>query len=108
MDDSKVGAHGAINPTPKKTYSQQDWQDPQNIRAAGYRGKPKLCHQYGLWQADRGDLRLEQDKARIGRLKILGLERVQAAFSFAIVAYNLIRLPKLLQTIAKMCLTGGK
>lgn len=33
----------------------------------------------------------------IAKLKVRGLARAQAAFTFRMVAYNLVRLPKLLQ-----------
>lgn len=45
--------------------------------------------------------------AGLHQLKVRGLKRAQAAFGFAIVAYNLIRLPKLLTPMPEVCLQTG-
>jgi transposase len=42
--------------------------------------------------------------AGLHQLKVRGLKRVKATFGFAIVAYNLIRLPKLLKPMPEVCL----
>jgi transposase len=44
----------------------------------------------------------------LAQLKVRGLDRVKAAFTFGMVAYNIVRLPKLLQTTGEVCLDGGK
>ena len=45
--------------------------------------------------------------AGLHQLKVRGLKRVKATFGFAIVAYNLIRLPKLLKPMPEVCLPAG-
>lgn len=47
-------------------------------------------------QADRGDLRLDEDRRRPGKTKFRGRSRVAQGFQLAVAAYNLIRIPKLL------------
>ena len=44
----------------------------------------------------------------LAQLKVRGLDKVGAVFTFAMAAYNIVRLPKLLQPRAKLCLAGGK
>jgi transposase len=41
-------------------------------------------------------------------LKLRGLAKVQAVFTFGLIADNLVRLPKLLQPTAEVCLAGRK
>jgi transposase len=44
----------------------------------------------------------------LAQLKVRGLDRVKAIFTFGLVAYNIVRLPKLLQATGEVCLDGGK
>lgn len=44
----------------------------------------------------------------LAQLKVRGLDKVKAVFSFSLVAYNLVRLPKLLQTTGELCPAGGQ
>ena len=44
----------------------------------------------------------------LAQLKVRGLDKVKAVFTFGLVAYNLVRLPKLLQPRGEMCLATGK
>jgi len=44
----------------------------------------------------------------LAQIKLRGLEKVRAVFVFALSAYNIVRLPKLLQMTDEMCLEGGK
>jgi hypothetical protein len=45
---------------------------------------------------DRGGVRLDQGSAGMAKIKLRGRARVDTAFTLALAAYNLIRLPKLL------------
>lgn len=42
------------------------------------------------------------------QIKVRGLDKVKAAFTFALAAYNIVRLPKLLRPTGEVCLAGGK
>ncbi len=44
----------------------------------------------------------------LAQLKVRGLHKVKAVFSFGLLAYNLVRLPKLLHTTGKLCPAGGQ
>ena len=44
----------------------------------------------------------------LGQLKVRGLAKVKAVFTFALAAYNLIRLPKLLASTGQVCPVGGE
>ena len=46
--------------------------------------------------------------AGLAQLKVRGLAKVQAVFTFGLAAYNLVRLPKLLQPRGELRLAGGK
>jgi hypothetical protein len=48
-------------------------------------------------QADRGDIWLIKSTGGLGQLKVRGLEKARTAFILALAAYDLIRLPRLLQ-----------
>jgi Transposase DDE domain len=43
----------------------------------------------------------------LAQLKVRGLAKVQAVFTFGLIAYNLVRLPKLLQPRGEVCLARG-
>jgi len=47
-------------------------------------------------QAGRGSLRLGKTIAGLAKVKVHGLPRVRFKFTFAMAAYNLIRMPRLL------------
>ena len=44
----------------------------------------------------------------LAQLKVRGLDKVKAVFLFSLAAYNIVRLPKLLQPRGEMCLEGAK
>ena len=44
----------------------------------------------------------------LAQLKVRGLDKVTAAFTFALAAYNIVRLPKLLQSAGEVCPQGGE
>ena len=44
----------------------------------------------------------------LAQLKVRGLDKVKAVFLFSLAAYNIVRLPKLLQPRGEMCLEGVK
>ena len=44
----------------------------------------------------------------LAQLKVRGLAKLRAVFTFALAAYNIVRLPKLLQPAGGLCLQGGK
>ena len=44
----------------------------------------------------------------LAQLKLRGLDNVSVVFTFGLVAYNLIRLPKLLTPAGQVRLQGGK
>ena len=81
---------------------EQAGQGSQDGCAAGGRGQRGLCDQHGLSQTDRGDLRLEQNRRRPRAIEsACPLAKVQAVFTFGLIADNLVRLPKLLRPGAK-------
>ena len=44
----------------------------------------------------------------LAQLRVRGLAKVKAAFTFGMAAYNLVRLPKLLQPRGELRLKGAK
>ena len=44
----------------------------------------------------------------LAQLKVRGPGKVKAVFTFAMAAYNIVRLPKLLRTTGEPCLDAGK
>jgi hypothetical protein len=44
----------------------------------------------------------------LAQLKVRGLDKVKAVFTFGLVAYNIVRLPKLLQTTGEVYLDREK
>ena len=42
------------------------------------------------------------------QLKVRGIDKVEATFTFALAAYNIVRLPKLIGSTGEVCLPGGK
>jgi hypothetical protein len=44
----------------------------------------------------------------LAQLKLRGLDKVKAVFTFGMVAYNLMRLPKLLEPAGNLLLAGEK
>lgn len=46
--------------------------------------------------------------AGLAQFKVRGLDKVEATFTFALAAYNTVRLPKLIGSTGEMCLAGGK
>jgi hypothetical protein len=44
----------------------------------------------------------------LAQLKVRGLDKGRTVFIFAMAAYNLVRLPKLLRSAGDVCLDGGR
>ena len=44
----------------------------------------------------------------LAQLKVRSLAKVRSAITFALAAYNIVRLPKLLQPAGGLCPQGGK
>ena len=51
-------------------------------------------------KADRGGVRLDEERRRHATAMLRGTDRVGWAFTFAAAAYNLVRLPKLMDASA--------
>jgi hypothetical protein len=75
----------------------QDWKAAQVCNRRTHAAPRRLCHQPMLPQTHRGIVRLAKTVAGLAQVKVRGLEKVQAVFIFAIAAYNLVRIPKLLE-----------
>ena len=69
-------------------------------RASAIDGRTTLCCQPNHSQADRGKLRLTKTIAGLHKTKHRGVGRVAFQFVFAMAAYDLIRMPRLLSTAA--------
>jgi hypothetical protein len=44
----------------------------------------------------------------LAQLKLCGLNKVKRVFTFGMIAYNIIRRPKLLEPAGNLCLASGK
>jgi hypothetical protein len=73
---------------------------PQVAQSAGYaislRCRKRIEEIFGWVKTTAG----------LAQIKVRGLE--EAAFTFALAAYNIIRLPKLIGSTGEVCLVGGK
>ena len=103
LKDRKIVPHIAINGTVSKLGKVRKTAVPPAVAAStGYetsmRRRKRIEEIFG-WGKTVGGL---------AQLKVRGLERVKAVFTFNLAAYNIIRLPKLLQTTGVLCLDARK
>jgi transposase len=87
----KVTPHAAVNGSATKTgKTRKTAIDGRTLRHAGYaisqRCRKRIEEIFGWIKAQAG----------LAKLKVRGRQKAEAVFTFAIAAYNLIRLPKLL------------
>ncbi len=99
----EIAPHIAINGTVSKRGKIRKTVVPPTVAASiGYEismRRRKQIEEVSGWGKVIGGL---------GQLKLRGLAKVRAVFTFRTVAYNLIRLPKLLQATGDVCFDGGK
>jgi len=98
-----IEPHVAINGTVSKLGKVRKTAVPPQVAASlGYaismRKRKRIEESFG-WSKIVGGLT---------QLKVRGLDKVKAVFTFALVAYNLVRLPKLLRTTDEVCLAAGR
>ena len=99
----EIEPHVTINGTLSKCGKARKTAVPPAVAAsAGYaislRCRKRIEEAFG-WGKITGGL---------AQLKVRGLAKVQTVFAFSMAAYNLVRLPKLLQTTGEICLDGGQ
>jgi transposase len=103
LKDRKIKPHIAINGTVSKLGTVRKTSVPPDVAASeGYaisQRKRKRIEEVFGWSNITGGL---------AQLKLRGFAKVNALFIFAMAAYNIVRLPKLLQSIGDVCLDGGK
>ena len=102
LKERKIEPHVAINGTVSKCGTSRKTAVPPAVSASlGYaisqRCRKRIEESFG-WGKITGGLQ---------QLKVKGLAKVQAVFTFGMAAYNLVRLPKLLQPTGEVCLEGG-
>ena len=93
LRERNITPHVAINAHLTKTGKQRKTAvDGRTLRHAGYdisqRCRKRIEEVFGWLKTTGG----------IAQVKVRGLAKVQAVFTFAILAYNLVRIPKLLGT----------
>ena len=103
LKDRKIKPHIAVNGSATKSGKTRKTAVPPEVAAsAGYetsmRIRKRIEEIFG-WAKITGGL---------AQLKVRGLARAGASFLFGLVAYNLVRLPKLLRPAGEVCLDGGK
>ncbi|MBX5157551.1 transposase, partial [Rhizobium sp. NZLR5] len=99
----KIVPHVAINGTVSKTGKVRKTAVPPEVaQSAGYaislRCRKRIEEVFGWVKTTAG----------LAQLKLRGLDKVKAAFTFALVAYNIIRLPKLIGSTGEVCLEGDQ
>jgi hypothetical protein len=103
LKDRKIKPHIAINGTVSKLGTVRKTSVPPDVAASeGYaisQRKRKRIEEVFGWSKITGGL---------AQLKLRGFAKVNALFIFAMAAYNIVRLPKLLQSTGDVCLDGGK
>jgi transposase len=98
LKDRKIEPHIAVNGSVSKTGKVRPTAVPPEVSAS---------ESYAISQRRRK--RIEEifgwgkTVAGLGQIKVRGLNKVKAAFTFALVAYNIIRLPKLLMPKPEVC-----
>jgi len=98
-----IEPHVAINGTVSKRGKVRKTAVPPQVAAnSGYaismRRRKRIEESFG-WSKIVGGL---------AQLKVRGLDKVKAVFTFGLVAYNLVRLPRLLHTTGELCLAAEK
>jgi len=99
----KIVPHIAINGTASKLGKVRKTAVPPDVAASGgyaisMRCRKRIEEIFG-WAKTIGGL---------AQLKVRGLDKIKAVFAFGLAAYNIVRLPKLLQTTGEVCLEGRK
>jgi transposase len=99
----KIVPHVAINGCVSKTGKVRKTSVPVEVAAsAGYavslRCRKRIEEIFGWSKTTAG----------LAQLKVRGLDKVRAVFTFVLAAYNLVRLPKLLGATGEVCLEGRK
>lgn len=102
LKDKKIVPHIAIQGHASKRGKPRKTAVPQAVAASdsyaiSQRKRKRIEEIFGWMKTTAG----------LHQLKVRGLQRVKATFGFAMVAYNLIRLPKLLKTAPEVCLPTG-
>lgn len=103
LKERKIVPHVAINGTVSKTGEVRKTAVPAEVATSpGYtaslRCRKRIEEIFGWIKTTAG----------FTQLKVRGLDKVKAAFTFALVAYNIVRLPKLLGSTGEVCLERGK
>ena len=103
MKARKIEPHVAINGSVSKLGKVRKTEVPPATAASvGYqismRRRKRIEEIFGWGKVIGG----------LAQLKVRGLAKVRAAFTFALAAYNIVRLPKLLQPTGEMCPQGAK
>ena len=99
----KIEPHVAINGTVSKLGKVRKTSVPPEAAASvGYeismRCRKRIEEPFGWGKCIGG----------LAQLKVRGLDKVRTVFIFAMAAYNIVRLPKLLHSAGDVCLDGGK
>ena len=103
LKDRKIVPHVAINGSVSKTGKVRKTAVPPQVAtspgyAASLRCRKRIEEIFGWIKTTGG----------FSQLKVRGLDKVEAAFTFALAAYNIVRLPKLIGSTGEVCLVGGK
>lgn len=103
LKDRKIEPHVAINGTVSKTGKVRKTAVPPEVAASpGYavsqRCRKRIEEIFGWVKMTAG----------FTQLKVRGLDKVEAAFTFALAAYDIVRLPKLIGSTGQVCLEAGK
>ena len=99
----KIEPHVAINGTVSKLGKVRKTSVPPDVAASvGYeismRCRKRIEESFGWGKCIGG----------LAQLKVRGIEKVRTVFIFAMAAYNIVRLPKLLLSAGDVCPGGGK
>jgi transposase len=103
LKDRGIAPHVAVNGTVSKRGNVRKTSVPSDVAASvGYaislRIRKRIEESFG-WSKIIGGL---------AQLKVRGLDKVAAVFTFAMAAYNIVRLPKLFQSTGEICLDARK
>ena len=101
LKEREIAPHVAINGTVSKTGKVRKTAVPPEVAASlGYaisqRLRKRIEESFG-WSKTVGGL---------AQVKVRGLAKVRAAFVFAMAAYDIVRLPKLLAPKGNVCLAA--
>jgi hypothetical protein len=87
---------------------EQDGQGAQNGCAAAGGAKPGYAISLRCRKRIEEVFGWVKTTSGLAQLKVRGLDKVEAVFTFALAAYNIVRLPKLIGSTGEVCLAGGK